>query len=180
MTQAPLLSRHPGGDTAVAGYGRRVPADVHLRHSRSFPAGVARAFDEVLPGDLTRLFDRRYGAIPRIVGIRDQSGTWGTPGQTRTILLAGGGSMRETMLEVHRPEHFRYRIGEITGPMRVLATSLEGRWHFERAGTGVRITWSWVLQPAGPVGGAAMPAFRRMWHGYVRQGFDNIERLLVP
>jgi hypothetical protein len=25
----------------------------------------------------------------------------------------------------------------------------------------------------------AMPLFRRMWQGYARQGFDNLETLLV-
>ena len=64
---------------------------VEFAYSRTFPAGVKRAFDEVLPYELTRLFDRRYAAIPPIKGVRDQDGAWGTPGQTRTVLLPGAG-----------------------------------------------------------------------------------------
>ena len=76
---------------------------VHFARSRTFPAGVKRAFEELLPYELDRLFDRRYVAIPPIKGVRDQGGPWGTPGQTRTVLLTGGGSMRETLREVTAP-----------------------------------------------------------------------------
>ena len=153
--------------------------DVQLSYSRSFPADVERAFDEVLPYDLPLLFDRRYLAVPPIKSVRDQGGAWGTVGQTRTIALADGGTMRETLTEVSRPARFGYGISDVTGPMKPLIRSLEGVWAFEPAGTGVRVTWSWTVHPAGRLGSAAMPAFRRMWQGYARQAFDNIESLLV-
>lgn len=155
-------------------------ADVLLSYSRTFPADVQRAFDEVLPYDLSALFDRRYAAIPPIKAVRDQAGAWGTPGQTRTIALADGGTMREELLVVDPPSEFRYRITGITGPMKPLVAGLDGVWAFEPAGTGVRITWSWTVRPAGRLGALAMPVFRRMWHGYARHGFDNIETLLLP
>lgn len=153
--------------------------DVRLSYSRTFPAEVAHAFDAVLPYDLARLFDRRYAAIPPIKGVRDQAGTWSTPGETRTIALADGGTMREELLEVDRPTRFTYRISTITGPMKPLVASLDGAWDFEPAGTGVRITWSWTVRPAGRLGTLAMPVFGWMWRGYARQAFDNIERLLL-
>lgn len=153
--------------------------DVHLSYSRTYPTDVAQAFDEVLPYDLTALFSRRYLAIPPIRSVRDQQGAWGTPGQTRTIALADGGTMREELLEVTRPSRFTYRISGVTGPMKPLVAGLDGTWDFEPAGTGVRITWSWAVRPAGPLGRAAMPVFRRMWQGYARRGFDQLEALLV-
>ena len=152
---------------------------VEFAYSRTFPAGVKRAFDEVLPSDLTRLFDRRYGAIPPIKGVRDQPATWGTPGQTRTVLLSGGGSMRERLTEISQPKRFAYHLDEVTGPMQVLVRSIDGAWEFDKAGTGVRITWRWTVHPRGRVGALAMPALRRMWMGYTRLNFDNLERLLV-
>jgi hypothetical protein len=152
---------------------------VQLARSRTYPAGVKRAFEGVLPAGLDLLFDRRYAAIPAIKGVRDQGGTWGTPGQSRTVLLSGGGSMRETLTEVTSPSRFAYHLDEITGPMKGLVGSVDGVWEFEKAGTGVRITWRWTLHPRGRLGSAAMPLFARMWHGYARQGLENIERLLV-
>jgi hypothetical protein len=152
---------------------------VHFSRSRTFPAGVKRAFDELLPYELTGLFNRRYAAIPPIKAVRDQDGAWGRPGQTRTVMLSGGGSMREELREVRPPGRFAYHLDEITGPMKALVRSVDGSWEFERAGTGVRITWSWTVHPRGRVGALAMPLFGRMWRGYARQAFDNIERLLL-
>ena len=153
--------------------------DVLLGYSRTYPVEVERAFDELLALDLTRLFDRRYAAIPPIRAVRDQTGAWATTGQTRTIALADGGTMREELVEVSRPDRFTYRISGITGPMKPLVASLDGAWTFEPAGTGVRITWTWAVRPAGRLGRLAMPVFRRMWQGFARQGFDNLETLLV-
>lgn len=152
---------------------------VHVARSRTFPAGVKRAFEELIPYALPRLFDRRYAAIPPIKDVRDQAGPWGTPAQTRTVLLSGGGSMRETLLEVEAPHRFAYHLDQVTGPMKALVSSVDGAWEFERAGTGVRITWSWTLHPRGRLGSLAMPLFTRMWQGYARQAFENIERLIV-
>ena len=152
---------------------------VHLARSRTYPAGVKRAFEELLPYPLDRLFDRRYAAIPTIKSVHNPAGTWGTPGQVRTVHLSGGGSMRETLHEVRSPSRFAYHLDEITGPMQALVRSVDGAWEFERAGTGVRITWSWTLHPRGRLGALAMPAFERMWQGYARQALENIERLLV-
>jgi hypothetical protein len=152
---------------------------VHFVRSRTFPAGVKRAFEELMPYDLPRLFNRRYGAIPPIKAVRDQDGAWGRVGQTRTVMLSGGGSMREELTEVRAPGRFAYHLDEVTGPMKALVRSIDGAWEFERAGTGVRVTWRWTLYPRGRAGALAMPLLGRMWQGYARQAFENIERLLV-
>lgn len=151
----------------------------HLEYSRTFPVPVEDAFDRVLPSPLPYVFGRRYGVLPPIREVRDQAGEWGTVGQTRTILLADGGSMREELTLVERPHRFGYRIADVTGPMKLLASGLDGQWSFVPAGTGVRITWEWELYPASGAAGLAMPAFARVWRGYARQGMEEIERLLV-
>ena len=66
---------------------------LELARSRTYPVGVARAFDTVLPHPLTGLFSRRYAALPpirEVREVRDQDGEWGSAGvgQTRTIVLA--------------------------------------------------------------------------------------------
>ena len=149
-----------------------------LSHSRSYPVDVEQAFDRLLPHDLALVFSRRYAAIPPIRSTRDQSGTWSTPGQTRTIVLSDGGTMQEELIAVERPTRFGYRISRVTGPLKPLVTTIDGEWRFEPAGTGVRITWSWVVHPSG-IGAVAMPVFGRMWQGYARRAFDNLEGLLL-
>jgi hypothetical protein len=152
---------------------------LQLERARTFPVDVDRAFEVVLATPLPELFSRRYAAIPPIREVRDQQGPWATVGQTRTIRLADGGSLRETLTSVDRPRSFGYRLTEVTGPMKPLVTEIEGAWRFTPAGTGVQITWAWTVHPRGTPGRLAMPVFARMWQGYARQAMEQIERLLV-
>ena len=152
---------------------------LELARSRSYPLDPDRAFDAVLALPLPDLFCRRYAALPRIREVRDQAGAWGTVGQTRTIVLADRSTMRETLTSLDRPRSFGYRIGDLHGPLRPLASSINGRWSFEATGTGVRVTWAWSVRPASAATALLMPAFGRMWQGYARQALEQIERLLV-
>jgi hypothetical protein len=154
---------------------------LELTRSRTYPVGVARAFDTVLPHPLTELFCRRYAVLPSIREVRDQDGEWGSAGlgQTRTIVLADRSSMRETLTSLDRPGSFGYRIDRLHGPLRPLASSIEGLWTFDKAGTGVRITWAWTVHPSSSATALLMPTFGRMWQGYARQALEEIETLLV-
>ena len=151
---------------------------VVLSASRTYPAGVARTFDALLPLPLPYLFSHRYAAIPPVTQVRGPD-TWGSAGQTRTIVLGDGGTILETLTEVDRPHAFAYRLTDITGPMKPLATSIDGRFGFEPAGTGVRVTWSWTVHPRGRLGSAAMPLFGRMWRPYARTALERLEGVLV-
>lgn len=151
-----------------------------LRSSRSFPVPVERAYDQVLPMPLPSLFSRRYGPISPVSGVRGQAGAWGDGvGQTRTIVLADGGTMRETLVHLERPSRFAYSIDRITGPMKPLVGSAQGAWTFEPAGTGTRVTWSWDVEAANAVGARLMPVFARLWQGFARQGLEQLEPALV-
>lgn len=152
---------------------------LRLEQSRAYPVDVERAWGVVLPTPLEQIFNRRYAAIPPVKGVRGQEGDWGRVGQTRTILLADGGTMREELTAVVDRKEFGYRITEVTGPMRALVSSVEGRWSFEPAGTGVRVTWSWTVHPVSSPARLAMPVFGRLWRGYARRALERIETLLL-
>ncbi|GAB6987731.1 SRPBCC family protein [Nocardioides pyridinolyticus] len=151
---------------------------LELVASRTYPAGVARSFDAALALPLPYLFAHRYAALPPVKQVLDQE-AWDAAGCTRTIVLGDGGTIRETLTEVDRPHHFAYRLADITGPMTLLVSSVDGRFAFERAGTGVRITWSWVVHPRGRLGAVAMPLFARMWHPYARTALARLEDALI-
>ncbi len=152
----------------------------HLEKSRTFPVSVEHAYDVVLPAPLPTIFSRRYGAIAPIAEVIGQEGAWGTAvGQTRTIRLKDGGTMLETLTRIDRPQVFGYTIGSITGALKPLVVGASGSWSFESAGTGVRITWAWDIEPTAKLGRLAMPLFARLWSGYARQAMDEIERILV-
>jgi hypothetical protein len=150
-----------------------------VEFSRAFPVTVDQAFGFVLPTPLEQIFDRRFGPIPAIREVTDQDGEWGAVGQSRTIKLTDGGSMREELTTVDRPHAFGYTLTEITGPMNLLAASVDGRWSFDPVGTGVRITWAWTVHPASSVAELAMPLLGWLWKGYARQAMDGLEPLLL-
>lgn len=153
-------------------------ATVTLSESRAVPVPVEEAFDRVLPHPLTEIFHRRRLAIPPIRAVRGQDGEWGTVGQTRTIATSDGGTLLETLTSVDRPHGFGYTITDVRGPMKPLVASADGRWSFEPAGTGTRITWTWELTPTA-AGRLVMPAFGAMWRGYARQALEEVEAILL-
>ncbi|MCB1246739.1 MAG: SRPBCC family protein, partial [Acidimicrobiia bacterium] len=89
----------------------------YFERSRTYPVSEEVAFDRTLAYPLPKLFRHRFGPIPAIKDVREQLGDFDTAGDARTIVLKGGATMREELVEVDRPWVFRYRITDITGPM---------------------------------------------------------------
>ena len=154
---------------------------VHAEASHSVPVPVGQAYDAVLTAPLPAIFSRRFGPLPPIREVRDQSGEWGAGGvgQTRTIVTADRGTMLEELTILEPPGRFGYTLSRITGPMKPLVAHVEGEWSFAPAGTGTRITWTWTFHPANGVAGMLLPALARMWRGYARQGLEEVEKSLV-
>ena len=71
------------------------------------------AFDRLMNVRLTDVFNRRYAALPAVTDVTDQPDDWGVVGQTRTIVLADGGRLRETLTDIERPHSFAYRLDGI-------------------------------------------------------------------
>ncbi len=149
-----------------------------FRASRTVPVPVDVAYEAVLPMPLPRIFSRRFAALPPIKEVRDQEGVWGTVGQSRTIVLADRGTMRETLTSVTPGRSFGYDIEPLSGPLKPLVSGAAGTWTFAPAGDGVEVSWQWVVRPTW-IGGVAMPLLARMWQGYARQALEEIERALL-
>jgi hypothetical protein len=122
---------------------------VTVEHSRAIPVGPRRAFEVTLRTPLTDIFRPRYGLLPPVKDVRGQEGPWGQVGQSRTVRTTDGGTMRERLVEVDAPHSFSYRLSDVSGPLRLLVDSIDGRWEFASRGTGTIITWRWTLHPSG-------------------------------
>lgn len=152
---------------------------VSVESSRTIPVTPVEAFARTLPMSLPTLFARRYGPIPPIKEVRDQCGDWNSVGETRTIALSGGGTMRETLTSIDPGHSFGYTITSITGPLAPLINHVEGYWIFDSAGTGTRVTWRWVLHPKSVFTAPALPVFARLWRGYAAQSLEALSDYLV-
>jgi len=124
------------------------------------------AFDGVLAAPLPELFTDRSGPIPPVRECTGQDGAWGTVGQTRTVVLDDGSSNLETLVALDRPGSYRYRLSDFTGPMKALVGSVDGEFAFAPEGTGTRVTWSWRMHPANPVGRLLLPVLGIFWRRY--------------
>ncbi|MFT3874124.1 MAG: SRPBCC family protein [Nocardioides sp.] len=146
--------------------------------SRAVPVSIEEAFDRVLPAPLPTIFSRRYAALPPIAATVGPD-PWGTVGQSRSIQLTDRSSMSEELVAVERPHRFAYRLTDLTGPFKPLASSVDGEWSFAEVGTGTRITWSWTIHPTSRAASYALPAVGRLWRGYARQALEEVEKLLL-
>jgi hypothetical protein len=150
-----------------------------VERARAIPVTPEEAFARTLPVSLPTLFRQWFGPIPPIKEVRDQHGGWSSVGETRTIVLAGGGTMRETLTAVDPGHSFGYTISDITGPMAPLIDHVEGTWIFDTAGTGTKVTWRWVLYPKSFLTASALPVFALLWRGYAAQALESLSDHLV-
>jgi hypothetical protein len=151
---------------------------ITVESSRAIPVGLQQAFEGTLPLPLTTIFSRRFALLPPIKEVRDQHGAWGQSGQSRMIITSDGGTMRELLTDVQPPRSFSYRLTDITGPLRPLVQSIDGRWEFAPKGTGTEITWRWTLHPR-HAGAVILPLITMMWRGYARQALELLSEQLL-
>ncbi|HEY3996234.1 MAG TPA: SRPBCC family protein [Mycobacterium sp.] len=150
-----------------------------VAESRVVAVGAEDAFGRTLPAPLPAVFSRRRGIFPPVKQVRDQTGGWDAPGQTRTVLLAGGASMREELTSVDPPRSFGYRLTKITGPLALLVDHVLGKWFFTPAAGGTEITWRWDIHPKSRPASWVLPLFARLWKGYARHVLADLEAMLT-
>ena len=117
---------------------------------------------------LPQLYARRYGPIPPIVEVREQQGAWEHPGQSRVIVTADGGSMREEMLSLDPPNGFANRLTVLSGPFKPVVTTIEESWAFRPVAEGTEATWEWNLFARSVVARPLAAVVGRLWLGYAR------------
>jgi hypothetical protein len=152
---------------------------VVVEQSRAIPVAVEDAFSKTIPIALPVICSRRYGLIPPIKGVQDQTGDWDAAGQTRVVLIAGGGSMREKLTSVDPPRSFAYTLSDVKGPLAPLVSTVEGKWSFAPAGTGTTVTWQWAIHAKSVAAAPVLPVFARMWKGYARQVLEELSVQLL-
>jgi hypothetical protein len=150
-----------------------------VQQSRALPVEQEAAFRGTAPIPLPTLFHRWYGPIPPIKEVRDQTGDWDAVGQTRTVALTGGGSMREQLTSHDPPNSFGYRLSDVKGPLAPLVDHVEGLWTFEPVGTGTKVTWQWTIYPKSSLAAPILPVFGKLWLGYARQSLEALSDQLV-
>lgn len=150
---------------------------LELSSSRIYPVSPETAYDACLGMSLPQFLARRFAALPAVREVRDQH-AWASVGDTRTIVLADGTTSRETLTALEPHQFFTYRLDQLTGPLKLLAADVRGRFSFEPTGSGAQVTWSWSVDPT-RLGAPIMPVFGWMWRGWARQAMDQLGHALA-
>ena len=147
--------------------------------SRLVSVPPEQAFDRLIAAPLPEVFARRYAAFPAVESVRDEPADWGSVGQQRTIVLADGGRLRETLTVVDRPRGYAYLLDEIQGAMRPFVRSVDGAWSVAPEGEGCRIGWAWTLHAKMSPARLTMNVLGRMWKGYAERALEQVEEILT-
>ncbi|MCU1416863.1 MAG: hypothetical protein JWP32_1037 [Schumannella sp.] len=107
------------------------------------PAKPDRTFAILTPSDPTRFYPR-FGPIPAIVRVDDQTGGWDAVGQTRKLTLSDGSTVIERVKVVDAPRSFAYQLTDFTGFFGSLVAFADAEWDFDAAVEGTRIRWRYT------------------------------------
>ncbi|CAN7555278.1 SRPBCC family protein [Acidovorax facilis] len=134
-------------------------------------ASPALAFQHIAPIDPRALFTG-YGPLPAVIGTRDQTGAWDTPGQTRIVALSDGSVAEERLKHYHPAQYFSYTVSGFTGAMRWLATGANGAWWFDpqAGGTQTTVRWRHAFHPRSKWAAPVLWLLANvLWRGYMRK-----------
>jgi hypothetical protein len=142
-------------------------------------ADPERAWDVIVPVELSKVFTGLKPLIPAVTGTRDQTGDWDAAGQTRKIDLADGTGTAERIDVADRPNVFQYTVGPFTGPLGRFVDRAEGEFKFTVMNGGTHVRWTYVWFPAR--GGAPLVwVFSKLWGVYARRMVVDLAKLAEP
>lgn len=140
---------------------------------RALAVDVERIFDVVVAEDVLPHVLHRWGPVPAVIGTRDLSGPWSTPGSRRTVLLDDGSTPREQVLIWRRPHRFEYRVDRFAAPLRHLAAYALGAWTFHPTPRGSSFRWTYSFSARRGLAGPPLELFvHSAWARYMEQCAD--------
>jgi hypothetical protein len=152
---------------------------VIVEESRSIPVSIEDVFHGTLMMNVPAVFHRWYGPFPPIRQVLNEANTWGTVGQTRTLKMAGGGSTVEELTKVDPPHRFAYHVGNIKGPLSLVANGVDGEFEFAPTDSGTKVTWRWTVYPRSALTRPAVAMLGKAWHGWARQALTELSNQLA-
>lgn len=138
------------------------------------PVGVA--FGAICPVELSSVF-RRWGPVPGVREVRDQTGPWTTAGRSRTVVLDDGSELREELLDVDAPRSFSYRVGPFPRPFGFLVSHAEGSWLFTAEGEGTRVDWTYRFAPRPGRAALVRVLLAPLWRRYASAALERCRRV---
>jgi hypothetical protein len=139
--------------TAVGGLPRSeqvvvtAEAEIPVTAVAAFRAPIGVVFDYIAAEDTPPKMMLGYGPVPGVAGGEVHEGPWDHPGAYRTVHLEGGGTAREEITALRRPEYFSYRVSDFSISARHVVAAARGEWWFETRGDSTLVRWTYTFEP---------------------------------
>ncbi len=98
---------------------------------------------------------RARGLIPGVKAVSGQTSAWTAPGQSRTLTLTDGATVRETLVALDSGG-YRYRVDGFTGAFSHIVREANARFDVSPRGEGSTLTWTYEFQPKGGLSAAIL------------------------
>jgi len=118
----------------------------------------------------------KYGPLPAVLEVHNQTGAWDAAGQTRQLMLSDGGSVIEHLVHVDRPETFIYELSDFQKLFGKLVSGARAEWEFTTVVGGTEIRWTYTFHPyrsGRVIVGAIVKLF---WGPYMKRVLPGIIR----
>jgi len=119
-------------------------------------------------------FYPKFGPLPATVEVRNQTGAWDAPGQTRQLMLSDGGSVIEHTRVVDKPGFFAYELTDFQKLFGHLVSGARAEWTFTAVDGGTRIAWSYVFHSYPRTGFVVGAIVKLFWAPYMRKVLPGI------
>jgi hypothetical protein len=105
--------------------------------------------------------------LPGVVTVRDQTGGWDAVGQTRTLVLTDGATVKETLRVATEPV-VAYDLSHFTGFFGTLVAGGRSEWRVDERPGGSGIEWTYTFTAKRGRGVIVAAIMRLAWARYMR------------
>lgn len=117
----------------------------------------------------------KSGLLPAVLEVRDQTGKWDAPGQTRQLMLSDGGWVIEHTMNVEPFGFFAYNLTDFQKIFGKLVHHARAEWTFTDVAGGTNIHWSYTFFPKGSLAKPVLAAIvKLLWGPYMKKVLPGI------
>jgi len=153
--------------------------------------GVAATAEALVAGTLAEVFDAivsvdpaafypRFGLLPAVTSVSDQTGPFSQTGSQRKLHLSDGGSVVEEVVQIDVPRFHSYQLTGFQKLFGRLVRTARADWVFSPDPRGVRIRWTYTFYALRGRGLVVAPIVLILWGAYMRRVLPGIARAAGP
>jgi Polyketide cyclase / dehydrase and lipid transport len=117
----------------------------------------------------------KSGLLPGVIEVRDQTGNWDRPGQTRQLMLSDGGWVIEQTTNVEPYGFFAYNLTDFQKIFKRLVDHARAEWTFTEVEGGTTIHWSYTFFPLNSVARPILALIiSLLWGPYMKKVLPRI------